>query len=144
MSDLKLFFKENKKEERASVFYPVTKAFVDENGEPVKWEFKPMSIREMDTLRDQFIKEIPVPGKPGMYRNKVDNTALMMAMAAECCVFPDLRDGQLQDSYQVKTPEDLLYEMIGAPGEKDDLLAFVSEINGFNAFDSKVEQAKNL
>ena len=57
---------------------------------------------------------------------------------------PDLYDRELQDSYGVATPEDLLLAMVDDPGEYNDLAAFVQKFQGFNiSFDDKVDEAKN-
>ena len=50
----------------------------------------------------------------------------------------------MQDSYGVKTPEDLLMAMVDDPGEYNDLAAFVQKFQGFNvSFEDKVNEAKN-
>ena len=43
----------------------------------------------------------------------------------------------------MKTPEDLLKEMIDDPGEYNELLLFIQNFNGFSTLDDKVEEAKN-
>ena len=59
-------------------------------------------------------------------------------------VEPNLYNAELQDSYGVKTPEDLLKEMVNDPGEYNDLAAFIQQFNGFNTtMEDKVEEAKN-
>ena len=59
-------------------------------------------------------------------------------------VMPDLYDAELQDSYGVKTPEDLLFAMVDDPGEYNELAAYVQKFQGFNvSFDEKVDEAKN-
>ena len=53
-------------------------------------------------------------------------------------------DAELQDSYGVSKPEDLLLAMVDDPGEYNDLVNFVQKFQGFDiSFDDKVEQAKN-
>ena len=65
-------------------------------------------------------------------------------MIAASVVVPDLYDAELQDSYGVSTPEDLLVALVDDPGEYNDLAAFVQKFNGFDAtLDDKVEEAKN-
>ena len=57
---------------------------------------------------------------------------------------PDLYDAELQDSYGVKTPEDLLLAMVDSPGEYNDLAAYVQKFQGFDvSLDDKVQEAKN-
>ena len=72
-----------------------------------------------------------------------DNNKLGMKMITECVTFPPLNDSALQDSYGVKSAEDLVYEMLYAD-ELDHLLEKVLELNGFkDNIDDLVEQAKN-
>ena len=65
-------------------------------------------------------------------------------MIAESTVNPDLDDAELQDSYGVKNPEDLLMEMVDDPGEYNALLEFIQQLNGFSeSLQDKVDEAKN-
>ena len=88
--------------------------------------------------------DIPVKGKPNMYRPKLDTSKYIAKMICACVVEPNLYDKELQDSYGVMTPEDLLKEMIDDPGEYQEFAAFIQEFNGFNTtLEDKVEEAKN-
>ena len=142
MSNLRLFLKQNKKV-KENTKYAATKSLVDENGEPLLWEIRPIKTKEDEKLRDECTREVPIPGKPNMYRYKLDATEYMTKLAVASIVFPNLYDAELQDSYGVKTPEDLLKEMVDDPGEYNDLLLFIQNFNGFSALDEKVEEAKN-
>ena len=65
-------------------------------------------------------------------------------MIAASVVMPDLYDKELQDSYGVTTPEELLLAMVDNPGEYNDLASFVQKFQGFNvSFEEKVDKAKN-
>jgi len=143
MSTMSSFMKKNKIT-RENAFYPATKSLCDENGEPLKWELKPLSTKEDERIRDSCTKEVPIPGKPNMYRHKVDATAYIAKLLAASVVYPDLFDAELQDSYGVKTPEDLLKEMVDDPGEYTEFTSYVQEFNGFNvSMQEQVEEAKN-
>ena len=88
--------------------------------------------------------DVPVKGKPNMYRPKLDTSKYIAKMLCACIVEPNLYDKELQDSYGVMTPEELLKEMIDDPGEYQDFASFVQDYNGFNtSFEEKVEEAKN-
>ena len=79
-----------------------------------------------------------------MYRQKIDTSKYLAKMICACIVEPNLYDKELQDSYGVMTPEDLLAEMVDDPGEYNNLAAFIQEYNGFTeTIEEKVEQAKN-
>jgi hypothetical protein len=129
---------------KENVTFAVTKSLCDENGEPLLWEVKPLSTKEDERIRDECTLEIPVKGKPHMYRNKMDTNKYLSKLLAASVVEPDLLNAELQDSYGVKTPEDLLKEMIDDPGEYTEFTAFIQKYNGFDvSFGEKVDEAKN-
>lgn len=143
VTDLHAFLKKNKKE-AAEVEYAPTKAFVDEKGHALKWKFKAITSEQFDEITEKCTREIPIPGKRGQYKRNVDANLLNRRMICECTVFPDLQNAELQDSYGVKTPEELLQQLVSNPGEYADLLAFVSRLCGFDtSLEDKVDQAKN-
>jgi len=58
-------------------------------------------------------------------------------------VFPNLNDSELQDSYKVMSADKLLKVML-KPGEYQDYLKKVQEVNGYDVpLDELVEEAKN-
>lgn len=142
-TDFSAFLKKNKKE-TAPVEYAATKAFVDEKGNPLKWKFKAITSKEYEELQKKNRREVPVKGKPGMTLQKTDVDKLNADMVVACTVFPDLQNAELQDSYGVQEPRDLLYKMVDSPGEYNDLVAFVTKLCGFDiSLEEKVDEAKN-
>lgn len=143
MSKFAKFMKANKAV-KENGFYPATKSLCDEKDNPVEWEFKHISSKENEEIREGCTIDIPVTGKPNMYRPKLKSSLYIQRMIAASVVMPDLFDSELQDSYGVKTPEDLLMAMVDDPGEYNDLAAFVQKFQGFNvSFEDKVDEAKN-
>lgn len=143
MSKFAKFMKANKTV-KANEMHPVTKSLCDDEGNPLDWEFKHITSRENENIREACTREVPVTGKPNMYRPKMDTGLYIRKMIVASVVAPDLYDAELQDSYGVKTPEDLLLEMVDDPGEYNDLAAYVQKIQGFNvSFEEKVDEAKN-
>lgn len=143
MSKFAKFMKANKAV-KENGFYPATKSLCDEKENPLDWEFKHISSKENEELREGCTIDIPVTGKPNMYRPKLKSSLYIQRMIAASVVVPDLYDAELQDSYGVKTPEDLLMAMVDDPGEYNDLAAFVQKFQGFNvSFEDKVDEAKN-
>lgn len=143
MSKFSRFMKSNKAV-KENGFYAPTQSLCDENGKPLEWEFRHITSRENEALREDCTMEVPVTGKPNMYRPKVQSSKYMQRMIAESVVVPDLYDKELQDSYGVTTPEELLLAMVDDPGEYNDLLSFVQRFQGFNvSFNDKVDEAKN-
>ena len=85
-----------------------------------------------------------MPGKPNVFRNKINSTKLLQKMMVASVVFPNLNDKDLQDSYGVMTPEELITEMVDDPGEYNNFGKYLNELNGFNeGINEKVEEAKN-
>lgn len=143
MSKFSRFMKANKTE-KTNEFYAVTKSLRDENGKPLEWEFGHITSKQNDAIRDECVKEIPVAGKANMYRQKLDASKYIHRLITASVVSPDLYDKELQDSYGVCTPEELLYALVDDPGEYNELAAFVQKLNGFDvSFEDKVEKAKN-
>ena len=143
MSKFAKFMKANKAV-KENGFYPATKTLCDEKGNPLNWEFKHITSKENEEIRESCTVDIPVTGKPNMYRLKLKSSHYIQKMIAASVVMPDLFDAELQDSYGVSTPEELLMAMVDDPGEYNDLAAFVQKFQGFNvSFEDKVNEAKN-
>ena len=143
MSKFSRFMKENKITKENTTFAP-TKSLLDEDGNPLEWTIKPLSTKENDYIRDDCMVEVPVVGKPNMFRPKLNTSKYIAKMICACVVEPNLYDTELQNSYGVMTPEDLLKEMVDDPGEYQDFATFIQEFNGFNTtLNDKVEEAKN-
>lgn len=142
MSNFSAFMKGNKKP-RKNELYAATKSLTDENGVPLLWELRPVTTRENEVIREQCITEVQVPGKPGMYRPHVDTSEYQAKLMAAAVVTPNLNDAELQDSYGVMDPEELLKEMLDDAGEYADLSVKVQQICGFTTLAEDVETAKN-
>lgn len=143
MSKFSQFMRANKKEKKNGKYAP-TKSLCDENGKPLEWEFRHITSRENENFRDECTIEVPITGKPNMFRPRVQSSKYIQKMIAASVVVPDLYDKELQDSYGVATPEELLLAMVDEPGEYNELAAFVQKFQGFDvSFHDKVEEAKN-
>ena len=143
MSNFSQFMKANKIQKENTTF-AATKSLVDEKGEPLKWTIKPLTTKENENIRDNCMIEVPVKGKVNMFRPKLDTSKYLIKMLCASVVEPNLYSKELQDSYGVMTPEELLMEMVDDPGEYQGFVAFVQEFNGFNTtLNDKVEEAKN-
>ena len=144
MADLKQFLKGNKKK-KENTYYPATKSLCDADGNPLKWEIKALSTRESERIQDECTTEVPIPGKPGTYRAKFNTTMFVKKYAAASVVFPNLYDANLQDSYGVRTPEDLITEMIDSPEEFNKFAEFCQQYSGYDkqSLQNAVDAAKN-
>lgn len=142
MSKFAKFMKANKIV-KENEMHAVTQSLCDENGQPLEWEFRHITSKENEVIRDACTKEVPVPGKPNMYRSQLDSSEYVRRLIMASVVTPDLMDAELQDSYGVKKEGDLLMAMVDDPGEYNDLSVYVQKLQGFKAFEEEVKEAKN-
>lgn len=143
MSNLSRFLKDNKiKKENAK--YAATKSLVDEKGKPLLWTIKPITTSMNDAIREDCMYEVPVKGKMGMVREKLNTSKYMAKLITSSVVEPDLNDKTLQDSYGVMCAEDLIKEMIDNAGEYNAFAEFIQNYNGFTeTIQDEVDEAKN-
>ena len=143
MSKFSRFMKANKIAKPNEKYAP-TNTLVEENGKPHEWEIKHITSKENEALRDSCTIEVQVTGKPNLFRPKVKTDEYVAKMIVASTVYPDLYDAELQDSYGVKTPEELLYALVDNAGEYQDLTVWMQQFQGFTkSFDDKVNDAKN-
>lgn len=143
MSKFSRFMKKNKIV-KENTTYVATKSLVDENGNPLLWVIKPLTTKENDVIREECMVDVPVKGKPNVFRPRLNTSKYIGKMLCACVVEPNLYDKELQDSYGVMTPEELLKEMVDNAAEYDAFTTFVQNFNGFNGtMEEKVEEAKN-
>ena len=144
MSKFSRFMKGNKKA-RKNCFYAPTESLCDEaTGKPLEWEFRHLTSKENDELRDSCTIEVQVPGKPNLFMPRLNSSKYINKLICAATVSPDLQDAELQNSYGVMTPEDLLYAMVDDSGEYAELSTWMQKFQGFTrTFEDKVEEAKN-
>ncbi len=143
MSNFKKFMKANKIPKENGKYAP-TESLVDENGKPLEWEFRHITSKENEDIREFCTIEVPVTGKPNMFRPKLNSPKYLVETIVKSTVFPDLFDKELQDSYGVMTPEELVYAMVDDAGEYQKFSAWLSRFQGFEeSMDEKVKVAKN-
>lgn len=143
MSKFSKFMKSNKIA-KENGFFPATKSLCDENGKPLNWELRHITSKDNETIQEACTIEVPVNGKPNVFRPKLRGSLYIQKMIVASVVTPDLYDAELQDSYGVKTPEDLLLELVDDPGEYNKFAEYVQTFQGFNrTFEEKVDEAKN-
>lgn len=143
MSKFSAFMKENKKVKENEKFAP-TASLIGGDGTPIRWEFRHITSKENEALRDANTIEVQVNGKPNLFRPKLNTSKYLMDMIVKATVFPDLYDKELQDSYGVMTPNDLVYAMVDDAGEMQDFQLWMQKFQGFTKnLDEKVEEAKN-
>lgn len=143
MSNFSRFMKANKVMRENEKYAPTT-SLTDEKGNPLQWEFRPLTSKENDALRDECTIDVPVTGKPNLFRPKTNTSKYVAKMIVAATVYPDLRDSELQDSYGVKSPEELLYALVDDAGEYQQFTLWMQKYQGFiKSLDDKVADAKN-
>lgn len=143
MSKFSMFMKANKAE-KPNAKYAATKSLCGADGKPLEWEFRHITSKENMAIQDAATVEVPVAGKSNQSRIKLKPALYNQKLVAASVVFPDLYDKELQDSYGVTTPEELLLELVDDPGEFNELTRFVMGFQGFDSsFEDKVDEAKN-
>lgn len=116
--------------------------FVGEDGKPMEWEIRCIDADEYARIRGACIRQVPVTGKKGQYTQQLDTYAFQAKVCARCTVFPPLDNAELQNSWGVAKPEELLGKML-IGGEFDDYVTEVFQVNGFKSEDDLVTDAKN-
>ncbi len=152
MSDFSMFMMGNAVTEE-NVKYVASKRFTkpvsNKKGEPtgkvepVEWEIKSVESDIDEALRKECTKKVPIPGKRGQFNLDTDNDKYMAKLCVASTVYPNLNNAELQDSYGVKSAEELLKKML-KPGEYAEYKLKVMEVNGFDvSMDELVDDAKN-
>lgn len=110
---------------------------------PVDWELTSITSEEDEVIRKNCTRKVQVPGKKNMFTPETDYDKYLGLLAVKCTICPDLNNSELQDSYKVMGADTLLKTML-KPGEYQDYLKKVQEINGFEtSMEDLVDEAKN-
>jgi hypothetical protein len=138
MSELSLFLKENKRK-KENAFFPVTKSLLCKDGNPLLWEIRPVTTRE-----DEKIREECTHFDTGSGRFRLDVNSYLAKITAAAVVQPNLYNANLQNSYEVSTPEELIREMVDDPHEYQALAKLVQQFGDAAVpMTERIEQAKN-
>lgn len=136
------FFKEKVKRPE-NIKMVVSDRFIDEKGKPIQWEIRAISAKEDDDLKAECTKTVASPGKKDHYTMQMDGIGYVAKLTAACVVYPDLYNAELQNSYGVKDPVDLLGEML-IPAEKTALTTCAQKLCGYEPnMNTEIEKAKN-
>lgn len=125
-----------------NVKFVASKRFKVKN-KPIEWEIKAIDSDLDDAIRKECTKRVPIAGKRGQYNQETDTDKYLAKVCVASTVYPNLNDVELQDSYGVKSGEELLKKML-IPGEYTEYKAKVMEVNGYDmSMDDLVDEAKN-
>lgn len=133
---LTAFLKENVANAYEEVEFIVSDRFKDEDGNPIPWKLRAMSPDNALLATD---KAALVKGKKGGFNTNI----YFKSVVAESVVYPNLRDKELQDSYGVMDPGQLLNKMLNT-AEFNRLLEKCLVINGLSkSYNDLKNEVKN-
>lgn len=121
MEEILFFYKENGLD-IPNRKMKLTKRFVGKDGDTQEWEIRGLWQKE----NEEILQKCRKAGKFGELFIDMEKYEAMVL--AECVVFPDLHNAELQDSYGVAGSHALLIEMLTA-GEYEVLKRAVEDIN---------------
>lgn len=122
--------------------YVASKRIKDANGEPIAWKIKTLATDETEKMRKKYTKRI-TDRITRQSEERFDTTAYNEELLSKVITYPNLYDAELQDSWGVTEPVDLVKVML-TPGEYADLLAAATEAQGFDVgMEDKVKEVKN-
>lgn len=144
MSNLAAFFAHNKKQ-KGNIERPISTSFLDEEGNPIKWKFAPISPERDAELKSESTKRslITQGKRKGQFNTNFDHFKYQRLLTIESIVFPNLNDKELQDSYGVMGADVVFGKMLTI-GEIADASSAAQEANGYEAeLEDMVEEVKN-
>ncbi|MFD2117253.1 phage portal protein [Paenibacillus yanchengensis] len=119
----------------------ISDRFKDESGSSIKWKLRTVTESENEALRKAATRQIK--GRNGTRMQETSQEEYVGKLAVASVVYPDLKNAELQQSYQVMGAEQLLKKML-FPGEYATLLTMVQEMNGFDRdIDEMADEVKN-
>lgn len=136
---LKAFFMQNA-EQIPNKKVVISRRFKGEDGKPIEWELKALDAGTQQDIRTKAMEMKATGGKNANVKMNYNTALSNILTAINAVVFPDLGDKDLQDSYGVKKPEELIGKML-LPDEFDKL---IDEIGAFSESPEEIEEeAKN-
>ena len=112
MNKNRAFFKENKKEFVDIVSLPISQAFVDEKGNLIEWVFK-----RIDSATDNALIRASMELSKETNGYIFNEQDYMLRYLTKACVYPDLTDAELANSYGVELPSHVLLALLDDPVE---------------------------
>ena len=118
--------------------------FKDEDGNPVEWELKALDAGTQQKIRAESM-EMDAFGSgnnDAKIKMNFNSAKANILSAVKAVVFPDLLNAELQNSYGVRTPEELIGKML-LPDEFDRLIDEIKNASKNEAPEVLEAQAKN-
>lgn len=140
MSDLQAFFAQNAGSDFSKEVV-VSERFKGQDGKPIAWKIHSITEAENEAYRKAATRK--VKGKNGSQQSEIDQNIYLAKIIVASVSFPDLKNAELQKSYNVIGAEELLRKML-FPGEYATLVQQVQELNGFDqSMEDLMDEVKN-
>lgn len=118
----------------------ISDRFKDESGKSIPWKLRSMTEEENEDIRKSSQRKVK---DKGMVTVETNSDEYMAKLVVSSVVFPNLKDAELQKSYNVLGAEKLLRKML-LPGEYAALLQKVQVLNGFDkGINELADEVKN-
>lgn len=138
------WYKQNRKEDKP-VRIQLSKHFVDElTGEPLYWTLTPLTTDRVEWLQERSMENIKNP-QTGQVTRELNGLRYLNGLAAETITDPDLKDPELQETYDSVGSTVTTMNRMLAPDEKNKLLLEINKMYKLNPEyqDLVVEEVKN-
>lgn len=145
------FFAQNQIKKQ-SVRVIVSNSFVDDDGNPIPWEIRPITFDENEKIMNapQVTVE-ETDRRTGTKTYRTIDTEYVAAICAQSVVFPDLGDRDLQKSFEVATGKritsktQLIKNMltVGELSKLSEKVIEISDLGDDSTLDEIVGEAKN-
>lgn len=105
------FLKQNKKKQE-DIKIVVSDNFVDDKGNPVPFVMRIISAEEADRLSETCMEPVIDPNTRRKVGSEINQKRLQQELLVNSIVYPDLNDQEMLDSWEAKTPAQLLDKML--------------------------------
>lgn len=116
--------------------FKLSNRYVDDNGELLEFEIRPLNKTEMDRINKQCTK---ISNK-GL--QDLDMSLYGTKLITESLVTPDLHNVELQESFGASN-EKALVDVMFTSGECNKILEEINKLNGISTLNEDIEDAKN-
>lgn len=141
--ELSFFFPENVEKREQYFYITPTERIKGADGKPVVWKFEYPNQENFEDIQKASVKR----DKDGKLMLEADFTGMDFAAIEHCCIYPDLKNGELQDAYNVGGAEDserALIEKLLYPDEIYNLgQAILKKIGLAKDYQELIKDAKN-
>ncbi|MFS3940166.1 phage tail assembly chaperone [Bacillus subtilis] len=136
------FFMPGQTIEAEEVKVPISKRFVDKEGNVVPFIFKAITTERIDELEKENTTYKNVKGRGRV--KELDSQRFYARIAVETTVYPNFKVQELREAYKTEDPVEVAKRVLSVGGEYANWLNKAIEINGFDDdLEDLEEAAKN-